>query len=138
MNAYRMPKGCFCDGGFFFGCPCCRFWEGGMFCGCPSHYRRQEECLLDARGLFLRRGGGVLWLPRSLCETGAMGRCWDGILGYFCNVFSWAKLPASKLVGLESWFKNKFALSSCILNLSVFINVSHAAAVGGSVVGVVG
>jgi len=45
-----------------------------------------------------------------------MGRFWDGILGYFCNVFSWAKLPASKLVGLESWFKNKFALSSCILN----------------------
>jgi len=39
------------------------------------------------------------WLPRSLCETGAMGRCWDGILGYFCNVFSWAKSPASKLVG---------------------------------------
>jgi len=28
-----------------------------------------------------------------------MGRCWDGILGYFCNVFSWAKSPASKLVG---------------------------------------
>jgi len=93
------PRVVFATGDFFFGCPCCRFWEGGMFCGCPGHYRRQEECLLDARGLFLRRGGGVLWLPRSLCETGAMGRCWDGILGYFCNVFSWAKSPASKLVG---------------------------------------
>jgi len=125
-------------GKFFLDAHVVVFGKGGCFVGAQVIIGDRRNASWTPEGCFCDGVGGDLWLPRSLCETGGMGRFWDGILGYFCNVFSWAKLPASKLVGLESWFKNKFALSSCILNLSVFTNVSHSAAVGGSVVGVVG
>jgi hypothetical protein len=93
MNAFRMPKGCFCDGRFFLDAHVVVFGKGDILWVPKSLYETGGMPFGRPR-VFFATGWGVLWLPRSLCEAGGMGRFCDGILGYFCNVFSWAKLPA--------------------------------------------